>query len=111
MARRPKSYAKWNDFEFRPPTYLDGHFEPDVYDLVKWEEHEPIEVIEWETGEKKLSTKHCFAIGSLIWDDKEPRFEFISCGLRYLENRIDGLEDFILKFADKIYHKRIKDRY
>lgn len=101
-----KSYAVWGDFEFRPPTYFDGHFEPDIYDLVKWETHEPYEVTDMKTGEKKISTRNCFSIGKLIWDEREPGFNFHSCGLRYLENRVDGLEEFILEFAEKVYRDR-----
>lgn len=92
----------WNGFQFRAPAYLDGHFEPHQFDLVKWEECEPHEVIDWYTGEKKISTRYCFSIATLIWNKKEPGFEFESVGLRYLENRIDGLEKFILDFCETI---------
>lgn len=50
------------------------------------------------TGKKIMSTRSCFSIGFLTWNEKEYRFEFESCGLRYLEYRIDGLEKFILDF-------------
>lgn len=91
---------EWNGFQIRQPTYLDGHFEPYRFDLVKWTEHKPIEVIDVYTGEKKISTRSCFSIGTLIWNDREPCFEFESCGLRYLEYRIDGLEKFLLDFCE-----------
>ena len=90
---------EWNGFQFRAPTYLDKHFEPHKFDLVKWEDCEPREVIDWVTGEKKMSSRFCFSIGTLIWDSKEPGFYFKSCGLRYFEYRIDGLEKFILDFC------------
>lgn len=90
---------EWNGFQFRAPTYIDGHFEPYKFDLVKWEDHEPYEVIDGYTGEKKMSSRHCFSIGSLTWNPKEEWFNFKSCGLRYLEYRIDGLEEFILDFC------------
>ena len=93
---------EWNGFQFRAPTYLDGHFEPYKYDLVKWEDHEPYEVTDWHTGKKKMTTRHCFSIGSLTWDKKDCAFDFKSCGLRYLEHRIDGLEKFILDFCETI---------
>lgn len=96
------SYDKWNDFEIRPPTYLDGHFEPKQFDLVKWCNQEPIEVIDLKTGEKKISTRYCFSIGSLNWDEHEKYFEFESVGLRFLENYVDGLNEFILNFAHKM---------
>lgn len=91
---------EWNGFQIRQPTYLDGHFEPYKFDLVKWEEHGPCEVTDWATGKKKIITRSCFTIGTLIWNDREPCFEFESCGLRYLKHRIDGLEKFILDFCE-----------
>ncbi len=90
---------EWNGFQFRAPTYLDGHFEPYRFDLVKWQEHNPYEAIDWYTGERKMYKRGCFSIGTLIWDKKECGFDFQSCGLRYLEHRIDGLEQFILDFC------------
>ena len=91
---------EWNGFQFRPPVYLDGHFDSHKFDLVKWVDHEPYEVIDLYSGKKKMSTRTCFSIGTLIWDQKEQDFEFESCGLRYLNHRIDGLEQFILDFCE-----------
>lgn len=99
---------EWNGFQFRAPTYLDGHFEPHKFDLVKWEDCEPHEVIDWVTGEKKMSSRFCFSVGTLIWDSKEPEFYFESCGLRYFEYRIDGLEEFILDFC-KMMEGKLRD--
>lgn len=95
----------WNSFQFREPTYLNGQVKYNEFDLVKWEEHEPYEVIDFFTGKTKFTTRSCFSIGTLIWDPKESNFKFTSCGLRYLEYRIDGLEKFILAFCDKIKPK------
>ena len=47
-----------------------------------------------------MSTKGCFSIGTLIWDIGEGWFNFKSVGTRYLEYRIDKLEEWILKFAE-----------
>ena len=91
---------EWNGFQFRAPVYLDGHFEPHKFDLVKWIDHEPCEVTDLYTGEKTVRTRNCFSIATLTWDTKEQDFEFESCGLRYLEHRIDGLEKFILDFCE-----------
>lgn len=90
---------EWNGFQFRSPVYLDGHFEPYKFDLIKWENHEPLEVIDLHTGKKRTQTRNCFTVATLIWDEYEHYFEFESCGLRYLEHRIDGLEKFILDFC------------
>lgn len=99
----------WNDFQFRAPTYLDGHFEPYQFDLVKWENHNPYEVTDWYTGEKRMSKRSCFSIGKLIWDTKDECFDFESYGLRYLEHRIDGLEEFILDFCKTMEMQLVRD--
>ena len=91
---------RWKGFQFRAPVYLDGRHDPYKFDLVKWEQHEPYEVIDLETGEKKWSTENCFTIAWLKWNPKECYFKFDSCGTRYLEHRIDGLEEWILEFCD-----------
>lgn len=90
----------WNDFQFRAPSYLDGHFEPYKFDLVKWRNHSPIDGFDLYTGNKKITTRSCFSVGALIWHDDDCYFEFKSCGLRYLKHRVDGLEQFILDFCE-----------
>ena len=96
-----KNYTDiWKGFQFRSPTYLDGHIEPYEFDLVKWQEHEPYEVTNFETGEKEMSDRSCFSIATLTWNPKEEWFDFRSVGLRYLEHRIDRLEEWILKFCE-----------
>ena len=97
-----ESYGKFKDFEIRDICYFGEPTKnrPIEFDLVKWQEHEPYEVTDWKTGEKKLSTKNCFSIGTLWWNDKEPCFEFKSCGLRYFEHREDGLEEWLLKWCE-----------
>ena len=99
---------EWNGFQFRSPSYLDGHFEPHKFDLVKWVDCEPHEVTDLYTGKKRISTRYCFSIAALIWDTKEPGFDFESVGLRYLEYRIDGLENFILDFCEMM-EKELRD--
>ena len=94
--------GEWNGFQFRSPTYLDGHFEPYEFDLVKWKECEPEEVIDFITGEKKIQTRYCYSVGKLIWDKNEQAFTFESVGLRYLTDRVDGLEEWILKFCEEM---------
>ena len=99
----------WKGFQFRAPVYLDGHYEPHKFDLVKWVEHEPYEVMDWYTGEKVMNTKHCYSIGTLVWDNREQGFEFENCGLRYLRERIDGLEEFILDFCNMMEKELLKE--
>ena len=74
----------WNGFQFRSPTYLDGHFEPHEFDLVKWNEQKT----------------NCFSIATLIWDSKEEWFKFKSVGTRFLEYRENRLEEWIMKFCE-----------
>ena len=93
---------EWNGFQFRSSNYLNGHFEPYEFDLVKWEECEPTEVTDYRTGKKKIQTRFCYSIGKLTWDKKEGAFKFSSCGLRYLKDRIDGLEEWILEFCEEM---------
>lgn len=91
--------TRWNNFQFRSPVYIDGHTEPYRFNLVKWETRETFEAIDGNTGENKLSSEYCYVIGQLIWDAKEKGFDFESLGLRYLEHRTEGLEEWILAFA------------
>lgn len=95
------SYGKFKDFEIRDVTYLidPPKDRPIEFDLVKWQDHKPYEITDLKTGEKKTSTKSCFSIARLRWNDREPCFEFESIGLRYLENREDGLEEWLLKWC------------
>lgn len=44
---------KFKDFEIRPTCFIDGHTDPKKWDVVKWQCHNPIEVTDLETGEKK----------------------------------------------------------
>lgn len=93
---------EWNGFQFRSPNYLDGHFEPYEFDLVKWRDCKPTEVVDLKTGKKKIQTRYCYSIGRLTWNREEGGFEFSSCGLRYLTDRIDGLEEWILEFCEEM---------
>ena len=99
----------WNGFQFRAPTYLDGHFESHTFDLVKWVEHEPYEVTDFYTGEKFMQTRHCYSVGTLVWDERESGWEFESVGRRYLEERIDGLEEFILDFCEMMEKELLEE--
>lgn len=73
----------FKDFEIRPVKSLDGVGERGRYELVKW----------YEPG-------HCFVVAWLKWDDKEPGFLLESVGLRLVENWVDGLDRFIIKWCE-----------
>ena len=79
---------RFKQFEIRKPTLLREPLTEDYYkynfDIVKWAE----------------DNTHCWSIGFLRWNAREPCFEFESVGLRYFKHREDGLEDFILRWCE-----------
>ena len=85
---------QFKDFEIRPVKSLDGVIDPKRFELVKWYDHEP-----YIHGES-TSTRSCFVVAWLEWNDKEPCFELKSVGLRLVENWVDGLDQFIIKWCE-----------
>ena len=75
----------------------------------KWKDYDPHEVTDSTTGEKKIQTRYCFSIATLTWNKKEQTFEFESVGLRYLQHRVDGLEDYILNFCEEMIKELDKE--
>ena len=74
---------QFKDFEIRPVKSLDGVIDSNRFELVKWYEH-----------------GHCFVVAWLEWNDKEPCFGLVSVGLRLVENWVDGLDKFIVKWCE-----------
>lgn len=74
---------RFKDFEIRPVRSIDGVINTKRFELVKW-----------------YRPEHCFVVAWLEWDAKEPCFDLISVGLRLLENWIDGLDKFIIKWCE-----------
>ena len=85
---------KFKDFEIRPVKSIDGVTDPNRFELVKWYDHEP-----YIHGES-TSTRSCFVVAWLEWNDKEPCFGLVSVGLRLVENWVDGLDQFIIKWCE-----------
>ena len=85
---------QFKDFEIRPVKSLDGVIDTKRFELVKWYDHEP-----YIHGES-TSTRSCFVVAWLEWNDKEPCFELKSVGLRLVENWADGLDKFIIKWCE-----------
>lgn len=81
----------------KPPTDI-----PPTFDIVKWEPYdEPREVIDFRTGEKKTTTESCYSVGRLVYDRKEPCFDFESIGLRWLEEHpSEDVEDWLMKWCE-----------
>ena len=93
---------KFKDFEIRPIRFIDGHTYPEIWEVVKWCRCEPREVIDVETGKKKISDTYCFVIAFLEWNEKESCWEMSSVGTRFLEYYQEGLSEFILKWLELI---------
>lgn len=85
---------QFKDFEIRPVKSLDGVIDPKRFELVKWYDHEP-----YVHGES-TSTRSCFVVAWLEWNDKEPCFELVSVGLRLVKNWAEGLDKFIIKWCE-----------
>ena len=85
---------QFKDFEIRPVKSLDGVIDPKRFELVKWYDHAP-----YVHGES-TSTCSCFVVAWLERNDKEPCFEIESVGLRLVENWVDGLDKFIIKWCE-----------
>ena len=87
---------RFKQFEIRKPLFFGdppkGDYFKYNFDLVKWANDD----------------LHCWSIGHLEYDKKESGFEFRSCGLRYLEYREDGLEEWIIKWCEL---KELEYRY
>ena len=78
---------KYKNFEIRQPTLIGN---PPSEDYFKYN----FEVVRWDAEHK-----HCFTIAFLRYNRKECAFKFESVGLRYLEYREKGLEQFLLKWC------------
>ena len=79
-----------------PPTDI-----PPTFDIVKWKQHEPTETINLKTGKKEIRAEHCYSVGHLVYDKKEPCFRFQSVGLRWLEEHpSEEVERWIIKWAE-----------
>lgn len=78
---------RFKNFEIKKPTIIGNPPDNDYYkynfDIVKYNE----------------DNSTCFSIGALRYNKREESFEFESCGLRYLEYREEGLEEFIIAWC------------
>ena len=64
-------------------------------------------MVEWS-----VDHSHCWSIGSLRYRTNGDGFDFESVGLRYLEDREEGLEEVILKWCElqeMIIENEVKD--
>lgn len=75
---------------------------PPTFDVVKWEKYDrPTMTVDLRTGKREESTEYCYTVGRLIYDAKEPCFDFESVGLRWLEAHPDeDVEKWIIKWCE-----------
>lgn len=75
----------FKNFQIRKCTFIGDPPTPDYH---KWN----FDVVKWEDD-------YCWSIGHLEWDHKELGFQFMSTGLRYLKDREDGLEEWLIQWC------------
>lgn len=92
-------------FQIRDVVYigLPPKGTPPKFDIVKWAvADQPYEAMDIATGKRKMFTEYCYSVGMLVWNRKEPCFEFESVGLRWLEEKpSEAVVDIVLKFAEE----------
>lgn len=79
---------RFKQFEIRQYTHF---YIPSMED--EYKHH--FEILKWA-----YDNSHCWVIGFLKWNKKEFGFDFESVGTRYLEDREDGLEEWLLKWCE-----------
>ena len=82
---------RFHNFGIESPVYLG---EPPMKDYKKY----IFDVVKYQnisTSGKETN----FVIGTLFYDPKDFCFKFSSCGLRYLEERVEGLEEWLLAWC------------
>ena len=92
-------------YQIRDVTYIGmpPKDAPPMYDIVKWNTYDtPTRMLSLDTGKYENVTEYCFSVGTLVWNPKEPCFEFESVGLRWLEAKpSEAVVDMVLKFAEE----------
>ena len=79
---------RYKNFEIRKPTFLG---EPPTKDYCKYN----FDLVKWNADNTA-----CWSRGTLTYNKREGAFEFKSVGTRYLRERTDGLETFLLRWCD-----------
>lgn len=80
------------------------------YAVVLWYEHDPWDVTDGITLEKKTVTESCYVVAVIEWNPKEPGFEFRSVGLRWLEAApTNKAIKMILDFCDEKEKEILED--
>lgn len=100
-----KEYTeRYKGFQIRDVIYLGESPKdtPPTFDIVKWEKYDrPTMTTNLRTGEQEESTEYCYSVGRLVYDAKEPCFDFEGVGLRWLEAHPDeDVEEWIIKWCE-----------
>ena len=99
-----KEYTeRYKGFQIRDVTYLGEPPKniPPTFDVVKWESDTPIEAVDIVDGKRKTFTEYCYSVGHLVYDPKEPCFDFESVGLRWLEAKPDeDVINWVIKWCE-----------
>ena len=90
---------RFKNFEIRQCTFI---VDPPTPDYHKWN----FDLVEWYKNSE--GADRCFSICHLEWNRRDHSFEFRSCGTRYLQDREDGLEEWLLKWCEM---KEVEYRY
>lgn len=76
---------RYKNFEIRKPNLIG---EPPTDDYFKYN----FDLVKHEGS-------HCWSIAYLTYNEYERGFEFKSIGTRYLKDREDGLEEFVMRWC------------
>lgn len=106
MSKRKWYTERLEGYQITDVTYF-GPPPKDVpiqFDVVKWMQTEPHEVIyidfDENICEKRMSSEYCYSVGRLVWNAHEPCFRFESVGLRWLEEKpSEKVIDMLLQFC------------
>ena len=90
-------------FQIRDMIYLEDPPKDEIaFDIVKWAKYDSPKAI-YDVCEKRVITtdEYCYSVARLVWNPKEPCFEFQSVGMRWLEcNPTEKIIVAIRAFAD-----------
>ena len=95
----------WNDFQIRQPVYLDNRLAINEFDVVKWQTYEPRLITNIETNKEEYSTRSCFSIAKIIWDEKTQKC-ILTKYSSYDNHKSKRLKKWLDDFMKKIEKER-----